>query len=76
MLAAGGGWRASSVEVPDEGVARADSRSGGGGAVDGEPRGEASDNDDELPETVSRFLLPGEGVLLGGRLGEAGRRLA
>lgn len=76
MLAAGGGWRASSDEVLKVGVARADSRSGGGGAVDGDARGEVSESDDELPETASRFLLSGEGVPLETRLGEAVRRLA
>lgn len=74
MLAAGGGCRASSDDILDVGVARADSRSGGGGAVDGDASGEVSDSDDELPETASRFLLPGEGTPLGGRLGEAVRR--
>ena len=76
MLAAGGGWRGSSEDALDEGVARADSWSGGGGAVEGDGRGEASDSDDELPDTVSRFLLLGDGVMFGGRLGEATRLLA
>ena len=44
--------------------------------MDGDPSGEASDSDDELPEIVSRFLLLGEDETLGGKLGEAGRTLA
>ena len=52
-------------------MARADSWSRGGGAVEGDASGDVSDSDDELPEIVSRFLLPGEGIPLAGRSGEA-----
>lgn len=54
-----------------DGDGRADSGSKGGGAVNGDASGEASDKDDELPETASSFLFRGDGVSLGAWLGEA-----
>lgn len=54
-----------------DGDGRLDSGSKGGGAVNGDASGEASDNDDELPETASSFLFRGDGVSLGAWLGEA-----
>ena len=59
------------MEVLGDNDGRADSGSNGGGAVNGDARGEASDNDDELPETASSFLFRGEGVSLAAWLGEA-----
>ena len=76
MLAAGGGWCAPSEEVLGDGDGRADVGSNGGGAVIGDARGEASDKDEELPETASTFLFRGEGVSLGAWLGEASATLA
>ena len=75
MLAAGGGWCAPSEEVLGDGDGRADVGSKGGGAVIGDARGEASDKDEELPETASTFLFRGEGVSLGAWLGEASAML-
>ena len=63
------------MEVLGDNDGRADSGSNGGGAVNGDARGEASDNDDELPETASSFLFRGEGVSLAAWLGEATRML-
>ena len=54
-----------------DGDGRADPGSKGGGAVIGDASGEASDKDDELPDTASSFLFRGEGVSLGAWLGEA-----
>ena len=59
------------MEVLGDNDGRADSGSNGGGAVNGDARGDASDNDDELPETASSFLFRGEGVSLAAWLGEA-----
>ena len=71
MLAAGGGWCTPSEEVLDDGDGRADPGSKGGGAVNGDASGEASDKDDELPEAASSFLFRGDGTSLGAWLGEA-----
>ena len=54
-----------------DGDGRADSGSKGGGAVNGDASGEASDKDDELPETASSFRFRGDGVSLEAWLGEA-----